>query len=314
LSGRSVRLSLPTLGDSQDHAARCLEAEDSWRLCPSSDYRIVVNNMRDVEGNLMETNELRFSTGGGADTEAPMLMGEVTVIAGETSVIVNWATDEPSTSEVVVVGTPDRTVVGSPCSGEPCAHSVVVDGLSIGQEITLFVRSTDLAHNSYEGEDQVVTTVDLPDVIISEVLAASGLDPDNSGEFIELHNYGQEAVDISGWVIRRVGSESSVTVNEGTSIAAGGFILVVGNGFVADSFPGVIEDHLMRTDSSKLFSFGLSNSDLTVAMVDAEGRAISETPRLVSNTGKSKNRERLDAETFCDADPSPGQWTANACQ
>ena len=69
----------------------------------------------------------------------------------------------------------------------------------------------------------------------------------------------------------------------------------------------------MRTDSSKLFSFGLSNSDLTMALIDDAARTLSQTPRLVSVTGESKNRERLDADTFCNAAPSPLSWSANSC-
>ena len=140
------------------------------------------------------------------------------------------------------------------------------------------------------------------------------MDPDNSGEYIELYNFGQESVDVSGWVLQRIGSTSSITVEADTSIAAGGFLLLVGSGFDVSNFAGLGESDVQRTVSSKLFSFGLSNSDLTVALVDADGRTLSATPRLVSSTGQSKNRERLDAEVFCNATPDPAQWTANNCQ
>ena len=92
-----------------------------------------------------------------------------------------WQTDESSSTEVVVMGDSDQSFWGAACVGNPCQHEVRLTGLSIGQELTFFLRSKDLALNSFESEDLRVTTIDLPDVSITEVLAASGRDPDNSG-------------------------------------------------------------------------------------------------------------------------------------
>ena len=227
LSGTTLQVDLPTLGDNSTHRNRCLEADAAWRLCPNNNYQIVVQNMRDTRDNVMERNALQFSAAADADTTAPSLVGDVEVVAGEQEIVVRWETDEPSSSEVVVVGTPDRSVFGLACASVPCAHEVVVSDLSLGQSINFFVRSKDLALNAYEGSDMQAATVDLPDVAITEVLAASGQDPDNSGEYIELHNYGQDLIDVSDWVIQRVGSSSSITLPAGSTIASGGFLLVV---------------------------------------------------------------------------------------
>jgi len=313
LSGKVLSVTLPTLASAPSHRGRCLEANDSDHLCPTSDYAIVVQNMRDQEGNLMEQNRLAFRTSTGPDNQAPQLIGQPELVAGETEVLVRWQTDESSSTEVVVMGDSDQSFWGAACVGNPCQHEVRLTGLSIGQELTFFLRSKDLALNSFESEDLRVTTIDLPDVSITEVLAASGRDPDNSGEFVELHNFGEEPIDLGGWHVQRVGSTSRIDLPEGTRIAAGGYLLLVGNGFALASFPGLSEANLMRTDSSKLFSFGLSNSDLTMALIDDAARTLSQTPRLVSVTGESKNRERLDADTFCNAAPSPLSWSANSC-
>jgi hypothetical protein len=314
LNGKILSVTLPTLGADANHSGRCLEGDDADNLCPSSDYALIVENMRDNEGNVMEQNRLSFSTAAAADTQAPVLIGEPEIVAGETDVLIRWKTDEASSTEVVVMGESDQSFYGVACVGNPCDHEVRLTDLSIGQQLTFFLRSKDLALNAFESEDLQVTTIDLPDVAITEVLAASGRDPDNSGEYIELFNFGQEAIEIGGWQVQRIGSTSRIDIPEETTIAAGGFVLLVGDGFAVGNFSGVTEGNVLRTTSSKLFSFGLSNSDLTVALVDDQGRSLSATPRLVSSTGMSKARERLDAEVFCNATPTPLAWTANNCQ
>ena len=314
LNGKVLSVTLPTLGSEAGHSSRCLEGSDDEHLCPSSGYAIVVENMRDQEGNIMEQNRLSFATGTGPDDQAPQMIGEAEIVAGETDVLIRWQTDEASSTEVVVMGESDQSYFGPACAGNPCDHEVRLTGLSIGQQLTIFLRSKDLALNSFESADIQVTTVDLPDVAITEVLAASGRDPDNSGEYIELFNFGQSVIDISGWQVQRVGSTSSIDLPDQTTLEAGEFVLLVGNGFQLSNFAGVLETNVIRVTSSKLFSFGLSNSDLTIALVDNHGRNLSSTPRLVSATGESKNRERLDAEVFCNATPSPLSWTANSCQ
>jgi hypothetical protein len=313
LSGTILSVQLPSLGSDASHRNRCLEGDVAGSLCPNASYAIVIANMRDTDGNLMERNSLSFSSAAEADEQAPQLIGEVEVVAGETEILVNWQTDEASSSEVVVMGSSDVSTFGNACSSSPCDHQVTLSGLSIGDSLTFFVRSKDLALNSFESDDIVSATIDLPDVTITEVLAASGRDPDNSGEYIELYNFGQTPVDVSAWVLQRVGSSSSIELAGDTIIAPGAYLLVVGAGFIVGSFPGLSEGQVQRTTSSKLFSFGLSNSDLTVALVDAEDRSLSLTPRLVSSTGQSKTRERLDSDVFCNTDPSPATWTANSC-
>ena len=314
LNGKVLSVTLPTLGAEPAHSSRCLEGNDDDHLCPSSSYAIVIENMRDQEGNVMEQNRLAFTTGSGPDEQAPQLIGEAEVVAGENDVLIRWQTDEASSTEVVVMGDSDQSHFGAACAANPCDHEVRLTGLSIGQQLVVFLRSKDLALNTFESADIQVTTIDLPDVAITEVLAASGRDPDNAGEYIELFNFGQGTIDLSGWQVQRVGSTSSIDLPDQTSLAAGEFILLVGDGFQLSNFAGVLETNVIRTTSSKLFSFGLSNSDLTIALVDDQGRNLSATPRLVSATGESKNRERLDADVFCNATPSPLSWTANNCQ
>ncbi len=182
LNGKVLSLTLPTLGAESDHRNRCLEADTNGTLCPNSSYAVVVDNMRDTEGNVMEQNSLGFSTADGPDEQAPTLIGEAELVAGETEVLIRWQTNEASSSEVVVMGSPDRSIFGVACTGNPCEHEVRVPDLSIGQTINVFLRSKDLALNAFESPTIEATTVDLPDMAITEVLAASGRDPDQQGE------------------------------------------------------------------------------------------------------------------------------------
>jgi hypothetical protein len=311
--GAEFLLSLPPLSEHTAHRSRCLEADDTWRLCPSQNYRLVLADLADSAGRVMLPTELSFSTAAAADTAAPQLIGVVEALAGETSVVLTWQTDEPSSSEVVVLGAPDRYVFGVPCSGDPCTHSVLVDGLTIGQTLHYFVRSRDGALNAFEGPQSEVATIDLPDIAITEFLASSGRDPDEAGEYIELHNYGQEEIDISAWVIAKAGSASSIEVAADTVLAPGGFLIVGGASFAVASFPGLSEAVVQRTGSAKLFSFGLSNSSFGATLSDADQRVLSVVPARSSTVGMGRHRERLDSDLFCSAAPTPASWSPADC-
>lgn len=109
-------------------------------------------------------------------------------------------------------------------------------------------------------------------VIINEILAN---EPGSStaGEFVELFNTGSAAVDLSGWSV-----SDSVSVRHtfaaGTSIAAGGFLVVFGN-------------------TASTGTLGLSNSGDAVKLSNASGTSVDAftyTSALASVDGVSMNR------------------------
>lgn len=107
-------------------------------------------------------------------------------------------------------------------------------------------------------------------VVINEVLAdndAAFEDPDNAGEFedvLELHNTGSAAVDLSGWTLddaESAASSKTFTFPNGTSIAAGGTLVVLCNGTAGAA---------LRTD------FGLGKNGDTVTLKNGSGTLVDE--------------------------------------
>ena len=72
-------------------------------------------------------------------------------------------------------------------------------------------------------------------VVINEIQYHPG-DTNTGGEFIELHNRGAQSVDVSGWSFTR-GVE--YTFPQGTSIAAGGFLVIAHDPTAAQAFYGI---------------------------------------------------------------------------
>jgi len=95
---------------------------------------------------------------------------------------------------------------------------------------------------STEGELRVdieVNGMGAPQVLISEFMKNPELLPDADGEWLELHNAGSAAMDLSGCELRR--DEQSLPLGDGVDIAPGGY-LTFSNG----EAPGFTPDVLYR--------------------------------------------------------------------
>jgi len=105
-------------------------------------------------------------------------------------------------------------------------------------------------------------------VVINEVDYLD--DGDDDREFVELHNPTGSAVSVNGWVVAFVngsGNEAERTVTLTGSIAAGGYLVVVG------------QDSLVTpTDASYRFDGNLQNGNEAIAVFDG---ALDATPNLV---------------------------------
>jgi hypothetical protein len=307
-SGAQFVATLP--GVSGAHAALCPQASTGDRLCPNQAYELVLTGaITDSEGGGLERTTRGFRSGLAADAEAPVIGAEIDVVTGETDVTVGWTTDEISTTELVFDGDLG-TVVGTPCSGDPCAHELRVEGLALGQTYTLRVVSQDLALNRAESAPIEVTTVELPDVAITEVHPNPSQASEATAEFVELFNYGTEPIDLAGWTLRRTSTSSVLTVPEGIEVAPGAYVVLTDDAFDAANFPSINPAVVVRGDL-----FTLVNSGLSLTLSDEQARQVSSTPNLnASVNGESLTRNRLDAADFClDSTPSPGVWLPNTC-
>ncbi|MFN5960083.1 MAG: lamin tail domain-containing protein [Verrucomicrobiota bacterium] len=139
------------------------------------------------------------------------------------------------------------------------------------------------------------------DVVISEIMYHC---PGSAEEWIELHNRGAAAVDLSGW---QFSEGISFRIPAGTSLPAGGY-LVVSNGAVAlrAKWPGVV----VLGD----FDGQLSNRGERILLEDAVGNPADEVlyehggrwPSLADGNGSTLELRDASADNA-----HPGSWVAS---
>ncbi len=82
-----------------------------------------------------------------------------------------------------------------------------------------WAASKKLHGNPGSGDDSVYTA---PSIRINEALPTDG----REGAWIELYNFGENAADVSGWKILTKNSADTLTIPEGSSIQAGGYLVL----------------------------------------------------------------------------------------
>lgn len=141
--------------------------------------------------------------------------------------------------------------------------------------------------------------LDVPDaaapvgVVVNEVVAAAA---DGGPDWIELYNGGAAAADIGGWVLRDDDDTHAWTVPDGTTVPAGGFLV------------------LSETDGAggAGFEFGLGAAD-RVRLFDPAGALVDETAwtELAAPAGQSWGRWPDGSGPFATLEaPTPGQPNA----
>lgn len=295
------------------------------RLSPSGTYALSASAaiVADTGQGLVPFG-LPLAAGASCDNAANSLR-EVQAIAGEVTATVRYGTSKASVTEVWF-GQAGRALdcLGGPCpvagvsSGGAAGnfpHSAQLSGLTVDVSYDFLVVAEDEV-GSIARQQGSFTTAPLPKVTLNEFLADSpdGVsDPD--GEFIELASFEPSAsIDVSGWVVEETtaaGSVKTCTLPAATSIAAGGFLVMVPSGF--DETPyGDVPDNLRATVSSWC---GLNNEPITLVLKDGNGRPIAGiSTALEPGNGRSLERTSTDApdapESYCtsrsDVGPTPG--------
>jgi hypothetical protein len=122
---------------------------------------------------------------------------------------------------------------------------------------------------------------DLARVFITEVRAdPAGPEPDQ--EYVEIHNAGERAVDLTGFTLSDDASKAGDEVPGPATLPAGGYALLVPQGFdpnATDDAPVPPGVPLFRLDGS-LGSGGLTNGGEPLFLRDASGRRASAAPAL----------------------------------
>lgn len=334
-----VPLEAVLLNESRTVATIFIAAPSSGceRFTPATTYTLAVSDgvVADT-GQALQPFSAAFTTGASCDTTQHQLLRAPTAVAGEVSATVAFATNKASTTLVrygeaggaldclgttpcPVTGAPVRTAPGTPPAFE---HSVAIAGLTVGVTYRAVVSAEDDVGTVASGAVTFITEP-LPKLGVNEVMA----DPDgteNQGEYIELTNFGDVDIDVSGWRVEVTGNSAcSATVPANTIMTPGSFLLVVGTAFLPATYALGDDVPLARSSGANICRSGLLNDGVQVVVFEPAGRPISSMGKHVRPAaGRSTERvspEALDvAESFClsrtDVGPTPGRQNGAAVQ
>lgn len=113
--------------------------------------------------------------------------------------------------------------------------------------------------------------------------------PDDSLEYVELHNYGTEPIDLKGWVLMDSGSDAEVLAgfnNTTTVLPSRGYAVVTDEDSNLTLLPGSIR---LSTGDGSICTSGLSNSGEQLKLYDPYGREIDSIEYLPSWGGNGNN-------------------------
>ncbi len=102
------------------------------------------------------------------------------------------------------------------------------------------------------------------DIVITEIMQNPGAVGDNQGEYFEIFNATDAAIDVNGWVISDAGSDTHTIANGGPLTIAPGGYLVLGRNADVSTNGGVSVDY-------QYADFFLANGDDEVILTDASG-------------------------------------------
>jgi hypothetical protein len=253
-----------------------------------------------------------------ADSSAPIVMaagcgpdehlvGSFCIAEGPISVSFRFETDEPAVAEITGEGEMVSAVFSEDWA---TSHHLGVFGLSEG-EVLLSLAVKDINDNVFS-TDLPITVKGGIAVSVTEILA----DPDGpepAQEFVEIVNYGDAPVDLSGWMIDDGGDLNGDLITEGTMLSAGKAAVIVGADYNPEEpgEPTLSADSLLIRLDSSIASNGLKNSDAeTVELYDELGVLVSRYNGTAGAPREGVSTVRLapglpdgDAEAFA---PEPG--------
>jgi hypothetical protein len=194
------------------------------------------------------------------------LVGSFCIAEGPTSASFRFETDEPAVVEITGEGETDSAVFSDDWT---TAHHLAVFGLSEG-EVILSLVVKDINDNAFSTELPIAGIGGIS-VSITEILADPA-GPEPAQEFVEIVNYGDVLVDLSGWMIDDGGDLNGDLITEGTMLAAGKAAVIVGADYNPEEpgEPTLSADSLLIRLDSSIASNGLKNSEAeTVELYDA---------------------------------------------
>lgn len=315
-------------------------ADGCARLVPTTTYTLAASpGIVADNGQTLLPFSTSFTTGAACDTTPVVVTGAVEAIAGETSATVRFETNKASTTEArygagealdclgaacPALGAPARTAT-SGSTPPRFAHSVELTGLQLGVTYRVVVSAEDDVGHVARAE-ATFATAPIPKVGVNEVMANAAAEP--AGEYVELANFGDETVDLSGWAV--VIDDCTARLPVGQAMPAGSFLVVAGLAFdpAAYALPAdVLVVKVVDEDGSNGMCALTNSRAERVVLLDGAGRPVSSFSSTIvpSDDGRSVERtapEAPDVESsYCrarsDVGATPGRVNSvvvNGCE
>jgi hypothetical protein len=194
------------------------------------------------------------------------------IAEGPAAASLRFETDEPAVLSLIQPEGLALQVFNEPWS---TAHYVAVSGLSSGGA-ALALRVEDINGNGVSSNHAVSEAAGVT-VVLTEVLA-DPLGPEPAQEFVEIVNFGEADVDLSGWMIDDNGDANGDTLPPGTALGPGEVAMLVSPEYdvlgVEDPSPAATVRTI--TLDSSIGSNGLKNAEAeSLELYDASGQVVS---------------------------------------
>lgn len=219
-----------------------------------------------------------------ADTDPPEITLGPDLSVRDTSVSIAFVTDEPANAIIEYGPTSayGTTVLDNHYVKD---HAVLVRNLTPETTYNLRLLTYDALDNGpTTSQNFEVTTLTLqppPPVAVNEVMANAAVE--DSGEFVELYNFGSEAVSVAGWEISDGDATDpilpfSVLGSDTTTIDPGAYAVILdpdyGQGGEDYNFPAGTA--LFTTDDTAIGDgFGISNGTDPISVLASDGKVVS---------------------------------------
>ena len=227
---------------------------------------------------------LAFGCDPAADLDPPTITLGPDLSVRDTSVTIAFVTDEPANA-IIEYG--PTTAYGTTVLDNRYLkdHEVLVRNLNPQTTYNMRLLTYDALDNgpttSANFEITTLTLQPPPPVVVNEVMANAAVE--DSGEFVELFNYGAEAVSVAGWEVSDGDSSDPIIPftllgSDATSIDPGAFAVILdpdyGQGGEDYNFPpGTV---LFTTDDTAIGDgFGISNGTDPISIRSVDGKTVS---------------------------------------
>ena len=208
-----------------------------------------------------------------------------------------------------VLGTPgkkniaaSRTATAPSGASSPSSSTTVTqsESVAVATSSTDATTTASSSEETIEPASPVVTESGTQHLILSEIFVGSEQSSDD--EYVELFNPTGQAIDLTGWSLKKKsssGSESSLVAStrlQGKSVAAGSYFLIARD----QKYLGSV-----TPDASWASSISLAYTNNAVLLYDASGAITDETAWAELAKGQSWKREPITGDTFSVGVPSP---------